>query len=229
MQAPVKQKGWFLHTVINLLIIICFELIPLRHDTNSMRSLAGLVRVFCGNNKFIQARSVVVVDSTRVCHFGPHVFTGDLWIIDLDLGIFLQKVSNDEHRGCFSDITRVLLEGVSQDRNLFSGDRVEHCRDDFLRESLFLEIIHCDDLSPIIRARLQSIGFAQVNKVKNIFLEARPSKSHGRLQKALSNPIVHTNRTADFGHIGTRNFAQRGNGVDRRNTLCQECVCHQFG
>mmetsp|Transcript_7920 Transcript_7920/g.17017 ORF Transcript_7920/g.17017 Transcript_7920/m.17017 type:complete len:371 (+) Transcript_7920:434-1546(+) len=147
----------------------------------------------------------------------------------MDLGVFFDKIPDDEHGRSFSDVTGVLLECVSQNGNLLSRYRVEHGRDHLPRESLLLKVVHLNNLAPVIRTGLQSVGFAQVDEIQNIFLEARSSESHRGLQKALSDAGVHANRPANFGHVGTRNLAQGRNGVDRRHALRQKGVGDQFG
>mmetsp|Transcript_17313 Transcript_17313/g.31981 ORF Transcript_17313/g.31981 Transcript_17313/m.31981 type:complete len:321 (-) Transcript_17313:629-1591(-) len=228
-KSSVEQKGGLGHGIVNLLVVICLELVPFGHDTNRVSSVASLVGVRGSDDCLVQSRSVGVIDAARVIHFNPHILPRYLRIVDMNLGVFLKEITNDKHGGSFSDVSSVLLEGVSQNRNLLSRDGVEHGRDDFLRESLLLKVVHGDDLTPVLGTSMQSVRFTQVDEIENVFLEARSSKSDRRLQEALSDAVVHADGSADFGNVGTGCFAERRNGVDGRNTLRQESICNQFG
>mmetsp|Transcript_26545 Transcript_26545/g.62380 ORF Transcript_26545/g.62380 Transcript_26545/m.62380 type:complete len:224 (-) Transcript_26545:912-1583(-) len=207
-KTAIKKECRLLHAVVNLFVIIGLEFIPFSQNANSMSSLAGFVWIRRSGHEIVKIRSIVVVDTTSVVHFFPHFLTGNLWVINMNLGVFLQQIPNNEHRWGFSNVTRVLLESVSHNRNLLPRDSVEHGRYNFSRESLLLEIIHGNHLTPIFGTRMQSVCFTQIHEVQNILLETRSSKSYRGLQKALPNAVIHTNRTADFCYICTCNFTQ---------------------
>merc|ERR1712232_934924 len=111
-----------------------------------MSAVAGSVDIGFSNDRFVQSGSVVVVDSTCVIHLDPHILTGNLGIVDVNSCTFLEQVPKNKHRWSLTDITSILLEGVSQHCNLLPSDGIEHLGDHLLRETLLLVVIHNNDL-----------------------------------------------------------------------------------
>mmetsp|Transcript_20212 Transcript_20212/g.28882 ORF Transcript_20212/g.28882 Transcript_20212/m.28882 type:complete len:220 (-) Transcript_20212:595-1254(-) len=166
--------------------------------------------------------------TTSIIHFNPHILTTDLRIKDMNLGLFQNQIPYNKHGGCFTYIPRVLLEGISQDGNLFAGNSVEHTGYHLLSESLLLVIVHDDDLIPILGAFIQPISFTQVNQVENILLEARSSKANGGIEEPTSNTLINPHSTGYFTNIRPSRLTQGRNGVDTRHPLRQEGIGHQL-
>ena len=227
--SAVEQEGWLGHAVVNLLVVVGTEDIPFGQQTQRMSSLTGSIRVLGGDNAFLQPRGVVGVDLACVIHLKEHILTLDLRVVDVNLGVLGQQVARDEHGWGLADIAGVALERISQDCDLLSRDSVEHLTDNLLREALLLEVVHQDDLVPVGCALVQSVGLAEVHQVENILLEARSSKSDGRVQESLSDTIVHTHGTRDLQDIRSSGLAKGRDGVDAGHALSQEGVGDQLG
>mmetsp|Transcript_16648 Transcript_16648/g.24646 ORF Transcript_16648/g.24646 Transcript_16648/m.24646 type:complete len:220 (-) Transcript_16648:343-1002(-) len=166
--------------------------------------------------------------TTGIIHFNPHILTFDLRIKDMNLGLLQYQIPHNKHGGCLTYIPRVLLEGISQDGNLFAGDSVEHTGDHLFSESLLLVIIHYNDLIPILGAFMQPISFTQVDQVKNILLEARSSKPNGGIKETPSNTLINPHRTGNLINIRPSRLTQCRNGIDTRHPLRQEGIGHQL-
>jgi hypothetical protein len=227
--ATIKQERWFGHTSKNLFIIQLLEHIPLGQDTEGVSAVTRFVWVGRGCDGGIQVGGVVVIDATRVAHFMPHFLTSDFWVVDKDLGLFFHEISDDKHTGGLAHVTRVLLEGISHDCDFLTSDGIEHFRNHLFREALLLVIVHENDLIPVSGALIETICFAEVDQVEDILLEAGSSESDGRVKKAVSNTCIHTNSPGDFGNISSSGFTESGDGVDRRDTLGEECVGDELG
>mmetsp|Transcript_46965 Transcript_46965/g.69528 ORF Transcript_46965/g.69528 Transcript_46965/m.69528 type:complete len:279 (-) Transcript_46965:295-1131(-) len=129
---------------------------------------------------------------------------------------------------CFTHITGVFLECKSEDENFLVGDGVEHAGDHVASKARLLVVVHLDNSRPVISNFSQSKAAADVHKVENILLEARPTKSHGGAKELRADTGVGTDRTRYLFNISPSLFAKCRNGIDRRNALRQKCVGRQL-
>ena len=105
----------------------------------------------------------------------------------------------------------------------------EHLAHHLLREPLLLVVVHEDDLIPVRGALVEAVGFAEVDEVQNVLLEARAAESDGGLEEAATDPVVLADGAADLRHIGAGGLAQCRDGVDGRHALGEEGVGHELG
>mmetsp|Transcript_222 Transcript_222/g.312 ORF Transcript_222/g.312 Transcript_222/m.312 type:complete len:339 (-) Transcript_222:385-1401(-) len=227
--STIEYEGRLCHRSENLLVVITLEFIPLSQNQNSVSSVASVIWISASGDSGIKLWSVLVINSASIAHLTPHIIACDLRVVDMELGLLLKQVAEDEHGRSLSNITCVLLESISKHSDLLSCDSVEHFGNDLLRESLLLVVVHEDDLVPVSGTLIQSISFAQVYKIKNILLEARPSKTDGGIQEFTSDTSILSDRTANFADISSGGFTEGRNGIDRRNTLSKESVGDQLG
>ena len=69
-------------------------------------------------------------------------------------------------------IASVLLEGETQNADFLPRDGVEERVDDLLGEALLLVVVHGDHVPPVGGDLVQVQLLANVNQVKDVFLEA---------------------------------------------------------
>mmetsp|Transcript_54691 Transcript_54691/g.132810 ORF Transcript_54691/g.132810 Transcript_54691/m.132810 type:complete len:249 (-) Transcript_54691:435-1181(-) len=227
-QSAIVQEGRLFHVVVDAFVIQRFELVPFRQDTDRVRTLACLVRVRRRDDRIVESWGVVVVDIASVVHLDPHILPCHLWVVDVDLSTLLEEVPDDEHGRSLTDVAGVLLEGITQDGDLLTGNGVEHGRHDLHRKTLLLEVVHGNDLTPVLGTFVKTVRLAQVDQVQDVLLETRTSKPDGGHQEPFADTVVHTDGTADFRDVCTGRLTQRRDGVNRRHTLCQEGVRDEF-
>lgn len=225
----VENEGRLGHGSIDLLIVIGLELVPLGQDGQGVRTVAGLVRVGARGDGILEAGGVVLVDATGVVHLDPHILALDLGVKDVNLGPLLEQIADNEHRWSLADVTGVLLEGISEDGHLLAGGGVEHLGHHLLREALLLVVVHEDDLVPVGGALVEAVGFAEVDEVEDVLLEAGTAETDGGLEEAAADAIVLADGAADLGHVGTGGLAEGRDGVDGRHALGEEGVGDELG
>mmetsp|Transcript_1737 Transcript_1737/g.4195 ORF Transcript_1737/g.4195 Transcript_1737/m.4195 type:complete len:222 (+) Transcript_1737:1007-1672(+) len=170
--SSIEQKGRLGHGFVDTFIVQSLEFIPFRQNTHGVSLFTGRDGISRSHYIFLQSGCVVLVDVACVVQLGPHVLTFDFWIVDVNLGLFLEQISQDKHARCFTNISGILLEGISQQGNLFSRHGVEHLLDNLFRKALFLIIVHENDLIPIGGTFIKSVGLTKVDEIQNILLEA---------------------------------------------------------
>mmetsp|Transcript_14641 Transcript_14641/g.35284 ORF Transcript_14641/g.35284 Transcript_14641/m.35284 type:complete len:219 (+) Transcript_14641:206-862(+) len=212
--SAIEYEGRLGHTFVNTLVIQRLEFIPLRQHRQSVGAIARRVGIgSCGDSR-TQARVGFLAHVARVVHFHPHVFALHLRIIDVDFGLLEDKVAYHKHAGSFAHVPCILLEGISQNGDLFARDGVEHARHHLLREALLLVIVHDDHIIPVVRAFFQAIRLAEVDEVEDVLLEAGAAKTDGGVEETFADAIIHADGAGDFGYVGSGGLTQRGYGVD---------------
>mmetsp|Transcript_7715 Transcript_7715/g.11040 ORF Transcript_7715/g.11040 Transcript_7715/m.11040 type:complete len:224 (+) Transcript_7715:256-927(+) len=204
----IKDEGRLGHTLVDTFVVESLELIPLSQDTKSVCTVTCLVGAITSRDRFFESGGVIFVDSTSVVHLCPHIFSADLGIINMNICLFIQQIANDKHGWSFPNITCILLECISKNSDLLSSDGVEHLCDNLSGKTILLVVVHGNNLVPVGSAFIQAVGFAQVDKVKNILLEAGSSKANRGLKESLSDTVIHTYSTANFRNISTSGLAQ---------------------
>ena len=77
------------------------------------------------------------------------MFLADLWIVNRQASTLVEQVAANVNRSGFTGVVGVFLKRKSPNCDLLIGHRVEHGLDDASRETMFLIIVHRDDLFPI--------------------------------------------------------------------------------
>mmetsp|Transcript_5034 Transcript_5034/g.14298 ORF Transcript_5034/g.14298 Transcript_5034/m.14298 type:complete len:451 (+) Transcript_5034:158-1510(+) len=225
----IEDEGRLGHRRIDFLVVVRLELVPLGQDGHGVRTGAGVVGVGAGGDLLLKAGGVGLVYAAGVVHLDPHVVPLHLGVEDVDLGPLLEEVADDEHRRGLPHVAGVLLEGVAEDGHLLARGGVEHLAHHLLREALLLVVVHEDDLVPVGGALVEAVGFAEVDEVEDVLLEARAAEPDGGLEEAPADPVVLADGAADLGHVGPGGLAQGRDGVDGRNALGEEGVGHELG
>mmetsp|Transcript_3209 Transcript_3209/g.7470 ORF Transcript_3209/g.7470 Transcript_3209/m.7470 type:complete len:224 (-) Transcript_3209:542-1213(-) len=130
----------------------------------------------------------------------------------------------DEHRSCFTCISGILLERETQEDNLLSRNSVEHSTDHLTGKAKLLMVVNLHNLVPVFSNLMKAKTLTKVYKVKNILLEARPTKTDGGIQEALPNSAIFTNGFCNLLDVGAGSLTQFTNGIDGRDTLGQESI-----
>ena len=132
--ASIKDKGRLGHAVIDLLIVIVLELVPLGDDDDGVGAADGLVVCVADNE-------VVVLGEELL-----DLVMRDLGVIDVDLGALVEKEADDGNGARLACVSSVLLEGESHHGELLVSHRSVHRLEDAHRESLLLGLVDVNDL-----------------------------------------------------------------------------------
>mmetsp|Transcript_7560 Transcript_7560/g.28419 ORF Transcript_7560/g.28419 Transcript_7560/m.28419 type:complete len:204 (+) Transcript_7560:341-952(+) len=170
----------------------------------------------------------VVASVHNRLQIGPDLILRYFWIVYSQISSLIEQVLGNKDGARLTSVTSVGLEGKSKDGNLFVSDCVKHFVNDFVGKTLTLKVIDLNHSIKVVCNLLESIVLAQVDEIQNILLEARSTESHRRLQELGSNSGVVSNSTGHLRNICSSALAQCGNGIDRRDTLCQKCICHKL-
>ena len=168
---PIEEEGWLHHRVIELVIWIRLELIPLGEHNKRMSSINCFLRTVGENESALVNLYVMVLE------LGQSIFFLHLWIVDGHDGAILQEHVAYGDRRSLSYISCILLEGESQNGDLLLGDCIEKGGYGFPSKGLLLVFIHVDNLLPILSYLVQTLGLADVDEVEDVLLEARSTKS----------------------------------------------------
>ena len=95
-----------------------------------------------------------------------------LGVVDSEFCAFIKKIFHDEGCGGLSGVSGIFLEGESEDGDSFSCYSVEHRTHDFVCESSLLVVVHKNYLVPVVGTLLETEGFADINQVEDVLLEA---------------------------------------------------------
>ena len=153
----------------------------------------------------------------------------DPWIVDGEVGAFVEEIAADVDGRGFAGVVGVLFEGKTEDANALAVDRIIKGADDFFDEAGLLPIVELHDLGPVLGHFRKIKGIAKVNKVEDVLLEAGTAEADGGFEELRADPRIHADGAGDFVDVGTRGFAKRGDGVDRGDPLGEEGVGDEFG
>jgi len=226
--SAIKNKSRFAHHVINRLVIIASELVPLRHHSDSMSPAARIQSSGTGDDQL--ARIIGVLgDVAAVPELLEHLSTQHLGVVHRHDRSLVQQLLHHIAGSRLAGVPSVLLEREPEDGDPLTGDGVEHRGHDLASKSRLLIVIHQHHLMPVVGHLLQSKGLADVHQVQDVLLKAGAAVSHRRLQELVSNTGIRTDSTRDLVDISIRLLAESGDGVDGGHTLGQECIRHQLG
>lgn len=137
--AAIKDEGRLLHLVVDLLVVVVPEDVPLSEDADGMCTINSSIRRL-SHTDILQdvGRALAVVGPVPFELGGAHVtenlIRGNLRIKDGDMGTIANQALAHINGRSLTSVTSVLLEGKAIDGNLLPGDGVEHSRDDTLHE-----------------------------------------------------------------------------------------------
>lgn len=78
-------------------------------------------------------------------------------------------------------VAGVFLKGKAEYGDALVVERVEHARDDFVRESFLLVVVDLEHLVPVLGDLFEIQRLAQVDEHVDVLLEARASETNTRL------------------------------------------------
>lgn len=225
-QAAVEEEGGFFHVVVNALPVEGFEFVPLGHDGDGVRILAGFVGIAVG----LQVISVVVGRAgAEVVEVGEHLRFVNFGVVDADVGTVFEELVGDVDGGRFAGVVGVFFEGPAEQGDLFGRHGVEERGDDFCAKALFLVVVHADDLFPVAGDVGQAEVVAEVYEVEDVFLEAGAAESDGGFEEFGADARVGADGAGDFFDVGAGGFAEGRNAVDAADALGEEGVGGEFG
>ena len=97
-----------------------------------------------------------------------------------------------------------------------------------LDESISLVLIDGKHLHPILSHFLKVQCARKVHKRKDIFLEARTTKSYTSFQKFRSETRIESDSSGDLVDVGTGLLADGADGVDAADSLSKHGVCDEL-
>ena len=104
--AAVEDKGWLEHFVVDRLEVEFSELVPLSENGYGVGVVTGFGR------RGVSVNSGMVFGNADV---GTDLFVGNLGVVNVDLGLFVEEIAADVNGRRFPGIVGVFLEGESED------------------------------------------------------------------------------------------------------------------
>lgn len=117
----------------------------------------------------------------------------------------------------------------AKDGTYLASDRVEKRVNNVLRETFLLILVHINDLSPVRGNLGQVQAFAQIYKVKNVFLEARTTEADRSTKELVTNARIVANSVCNLVDVGTSGLADGRKGIDGRDTLGKHSIGSKLG
>ena len=168
--AAVKDEGGLEHLVEDCLVIEFGEFIPLSENSDSMGAVAGLF------GRRVGVHSGMIFGDSDV---GADLLVGHFGVVNMNLGLFVEKVAADVDRGRLAGVVGVFFEGEAEEGDLLARNGVKEGGDYPFDKALALVVVHLDDLLPVFRDFGEAVVLAEVDKIEDIFLETRPAKADG--------------------------------------------------
>lgn len=137
----------------------------LRSRISIMANFDGLPDSF---GRLAVSRMGQILENLRLLHFG---------IVNVQGGAFAQQSFGYVYGGTFPGVSRVLLEGESQECDVLTAYGVVERLNHFGGEPRLLEVVHVDDLLPVGSNFGQVQAFADVDEVQDVLLETTPAKT----------------------------------------------------
>ena len=72
-------------------------------------------------------------------------------------------------------------------------------------------------------------ALSQIHEVEDIFLEARATKAHTRLQELVADTRVVPDRVGNLIDVRARCLTDRGERIDGGDALREHCICSELG
>mmetsp|Transcript_71734 Transcript_71734/g.156139 ORF Transcript_71734/g.156139 Transcript_71734/m.156139 type:complete len:226 (+) Transcript_71734:432-1109(+) len=220
--ATVEDEGRLHHGGVELVVGQLLELVPLCQDHDRMCPVHG------GRGRVLELQAALVHCQVVVLELREGLLLLDLGVVDVDHGTVLhQHMANLQGR-CFSHIASVFLEGEAQDCDFLVRHCVEEAGDDLGTEGGLLLLVHVHHLLPILGTSWQPLGFADINQIQNVLLEAGAAEADGGIQELGADPRVGTDGARDLCHICTCLLAEQRDGVDAADPLSQHSIRDQL-
>lgn len=148
---------------------------------------------------------------------------------DGNLGrIVRQQGLDDLDRRRLASIAGVLLERISQDRDLLTDEGAVQISHDSLDEAVALVLVDGEDLCPVLGHLIEVKRLSEIDKGEDIFLEAGAAEAEPSFQEFWAQTHIKANGLGELINIGTGLLANRTNAVDRANPLRKHGICHEF-
>lgn len=214
--AGVEHEGGFAHGSVDALPIELGVVLPVGHDDDGIGVGCGLVGVF---------------DELHMGDVGE-VFAGvgeGLGVGDGDAGVFLVEETADAPGGGFARVAGVGLEGKAKDGDFLVGEGVEEGLKQARDDALLLVFVHVDDAHPVLGLGSESEGFAEVDEVEDVFFEATSAKAGSGFEEFCADAAVGSDDAGDLFDVGSRGFAEAGDGIDGGDALGEEGVGGELG
>ena len=218
--AAVKEEGGLEHLVEDGLVIEFGKLVPLSENSDSMGLVAGLF------GRRVGVHSGMIFGDSDV---GADLLVGHFGVVNMNFGLFVEKVAADVNRGGFASVVGVFFEGEAEEGDLLARDGVKEGGDYPFNEALALVVVHLDDLLPVFRDFGEAVVLAEVDKIEDVFLEAGSTESNGGFQEFWSNAGVCSDSAGHFIDIRFGGLAECRDGVDGGDSLGKKGVGGEFG
>mmetsp|Transcript_22795 Transcript_22795/g.57996 ORF Transcript_22795/g.57996 Transcript_22795/m.57996 type:complete len:216 (+) Transcript_22795:616-1263(+) len=197
----VEDECWSLHGLEDHLPVEPLVLIPLRHDDDSVRTLARHVRVGIDGDELGHANAI----GQRHLHRS----LGDARIGDDELSPLGQQRRADSACRRVPGVGGVLLVGEAEDCEALAADGIEHGRDNRGRKSPLLPLVHLEYRIPVRGDFLEAVVLAKIDKVTQMGLVARAAKADRGGEMLAADARVDTDGVRHLRHVRARLLAQR--------------------
>jgi hypothetical protein len=213
-QTTIKEESGLVHVIVDLLVIqsSILELIPLGNQDNSISIVACFICTAADGNVLLDF--LTVVNNTGFTQVHEDLFVLNLGVVDSNTGMLLDEILDQSDSSSFTGITSVLLECKAEDSDFLVRDGVEQGRNDVANESLLLVFVHDNNLLPVSSNFGKVKLFGKINKVKDILLEARTTKTNRCLQELGSDTAIATAGICNLINISTSGFANGRKSVN---------------
>jgi len=218
--AAVKEEGGLEHLVEDRLVIEFGEFVPLSENSDSMGALAGL---FGGR---VGVHSGMIFGDSDI---GADLLVGYFWVVNMNLGLFVEKVAADVDCGGLAGVVGVFFEGEAEEGDLLACNGVKEGGDHPFDEAPALVVVHLDDLFPVFRNFGEAVVLAEVDKIEDIFLETGSTEADGGFQEFGSNAGICSDSAGHFIDIRFGGLTECRDGVDGGDSLGKKGVGGEFG
>ena len=130
--AAVKDEGGLEHLVEDCLVIEFGKLIPFGKDSHGVRIVAG----FGGGRMSVDSR--MIFGDTNV---GADLLVGYFWVVNMNLGLFVEKVAADVDCGGLAGVVGVFFEGEAEEGDLLACNGVKEGGDHPFDEAPALVVV----------------------------------------------------------------------------------------
>lgn len=225
----IEDEGGLHHALVDGLVVVVLELVPLGHDDDGMSIATGFDGVLDDGDHIVESGVGLGVDMAGVVELHEHGGLRDLGIVHDDSGLLVEEVLGDVGGSGLTGVTSVLLEGEAEHADLLAVDGIEHGVDDVLSEAALLVVVDLDDVEPVLGDLVEAVVLAEVDEVEHILLEAGATEADGGGEELAAETRVRTDSAGDLSDIGADLLADGGDGVDGGDSLGEEAVGGQLG
>ena len=198
--SSIKDISRLVHVVVDLRPIQLEELLPLGQNHDGVSA----VRRRCG-----------ITNETDI--FG-NLGSNLLWvhggIVNANVSSLGEKRFGDGDCGRFAEIGSVLLEGETQDCDLLSLDCSKHLLENRFAESLLLEIVHAQHLTPVISHNGQEEMLTQIDQTEKILGETGAAETDACVEELGADATIRSENLGNLPNICSRSFTECGNSID---------------